>query len=80
MTADTLNQTRQAEQERQHRLKDRILCCTVAGCLSAGGQAVRTALQEAAAGKSRFAELGAWGSAAADPWFAVPPWTLSTPR
>ena len=45
MTADTLNQTRQTEQERQHRLKDRILCCGVAGCLSAGGEAVRAALQ-----------------------------------
>lgn len=46
MTAETLNQTRQAEQERQQGLKDRILCCTVAGCLSAGAQAVRAALQE----------------------------------
>ncbi len=45
MTADTLNQTRQTEQGRQHRLKDRILCCGVAGCLSAGGEAVRAALQ-----------------------------------
>jgi bidirectional [NiFe] hydrogenase diaphorase subunit len=46
MTPDTLNQTRQAEHARQQRLKDRIFCCTVAGCLSADAQAVRTALQE----------------------------------
>jgi len=46
MTADTLTQTRQAEQGRQDRLKDRILCCTVAGCESAGGQVVRAALEE----------------------------------
>ena len=45
MTAETLLQVQKAEQERQHGLKDRILCCTVAGCKSAGGDAVRAALQ-----------------------------------
>jgi len=46
MTPHTLNQKRQAEHARQQRLKDRVYCCTVAGCLSAGADTVRTALQE----------------------------------
>ena len=46
MTPNHLIQTRQAEQARQQRLKDRVFCCTVAGCLSAGARTVRTALQE----------------------------------
>src|SRR5450759_5101743 len=46
MTADALNRTRQAEQERQQRLKDRLLCCTVAGCESCGAQEVRAAVQD----------------------------------
>lgn len=45
MNAESLHQAQAAEQTRQQGLTDRILCCTVAGCLSAGGAAVRTALQ-----------------------------------
>ena len=45
MTAETLDETRNAEISRQGKLRDRILCCTVAGCLSAGADAVRSALQ-----------------------------------
>jgi bidirectional [NiFe] hydrogenase diaphorase subunit len=44
MTAETLNLTRQNELARQSALKDRILCCSVAGCLSAGGAQVREAI------------------------------------
>src|SRR5579872_349777 len=46
MTAETLRQMRQAELDRQSGLKNRISCCTVAGCLSAGAGKVRVALQE----------------------------------
>jgi bidirectional [NiFe] hydrogenase diaphorase subunit len=62
MTADTLNQTRQAEQDRQRALKDRILCCTVAGCLSAGGQEVRAALQEQVDAQGRGGEIEVCGT------------------
>lgn len=44
MTPATLLQIRQAERERTAGLKDRILCCTVAGCLSAGAGEVRAAI------------------------------------
>ncbi|HUA82511.1 MAG TPA: NuoF family protein [Bryobacteraceae bacterium] len=45
MTAEVLHHTRHAEQDRQSRLKNRILCCSVAGCLSAGAEGVREAIQ-----------------------------------
>jgi bidirectional [NiFe] hydrogenase diaphorase subunit len=45
MTAETLTLMRQAELERQRALENRILCCSVAGCLSAGGDSVRKALE-----------------------------------
>jgi bidirectional [NiFe] hydrogenase diaphorase subunit len=46
MTPETLLEAQQTEQQRQARLKNRILCCTVAGCLSGGGAAVRKALED----------------------------------
>jgi bidirectional [NiFe] hydrogenase diaphorase subunit len=46
MTPDTLHTIQRAEQERQRQLDDRIMCCTVAGCLSGGSEAVRAAIQE----------------------------------
>ena len=48
MTPDFLHQARRLERERQHKLNNRILCCSVAGCLSAGGEAVRAALADRA--------------------------------
>lgn len=45
MTPEILNQKLQAEHQRQATLKDRILCCSVAGCLSAGAGEVRAALE-----------------------------------
>ncbi len=45
MTADTLETIRQNEQERRGQLKERVLCCTVAGCLSGGARAVCDAVQ-----------------------------------
>ena len=45
MTAETLTEIQQTEQQRQAGLQNRILCCTVAGCLSGGAEAVRKALR-----------------------------------
>jgi bidirectional [NiFe] hydrogenase diaphorase subunit len=46
MTPDRLQAMRQGEQARQHDLEDRILCCTVAGCLSSGSAEVCAAIQK----------------------------------
>ena len=46
MTADSLHAMQRAEQQRRLRLEDRILCCTVAGCLSGRAAAVRASIQE----------------------------------
>lgn len=62
MTAETLNQTRQIELERQGRLKQRILCCTVAGCLSAGAGAVRSALEQEVEARGKSAEIEICGT------------------
>src|SRR5579871_2658365 len=45
MTAGTLFTIERNERERQSKLHDRILCCTVSGCLSLGARAVRDAIQ-----------------------------------
>lgn len=50
MNLATLAQIRDAELDRQSALDNRILCCTVAGCLSAGAQEVRQALEAQAQG------------------------------
>ncbi len=47
MTGEVLAQTRDTERERQAGLRERIACCSVAGCLSAGGGEVRAALEKA---------------------------------
>ena len=62
MTAEILNQISQAERERQQKLKDRILCCTVAGCLSAGAEAVRAALQKEVQAQGRTGEVEVCGT------------------
>lgn len=46
MTPDRLQAMRQGEQARQHDLEDRILCCTVAGCLSGGSAEVCAAVRK----------------------------------
>ncbi len=46
MTADSLDAIQRAEQQRRLPLEDRILCCTVAGCLSGRADAVRASIQE----------------------------------
>jgi bidirectional [NiFe] hydrogenase diaphorase subunit len=62
MTAGVLAQTREAELERQHGLKDRILCCSVAGCLSAGAQDVRQALQAEVQAQGKTGEIEVCGT------------------
>ena len=59
MTADKLNEVKDLELQRQGRLKDRILCCSVGGCLSAGADKVRASIQAAIddAGKSVEVEV-----------------------
>ncbi len=52
MTGETLHQIQHSEQHRTERFKDRILCCTVAGCISGGAHAVREAI------KGEIARLG----------------------
>src|SRR5271165_6227424 len=46
MTAETLYAAHQAGQTRQQSLEDRILCCTVAGCLSCGARDVRASIEQ----------------------------------
>ena len=47
MNADMLQQLQQTELQRQGHFKDRLLCCTAAGCLSGGAREVREALTAA---------------------------------
>src|SRR5450755_3891607 len=63
MTAESLNRARTQEQDRQKGLTDRIMCCTAAGCLSAGAEPVRAAIQREvdAAGKSAAIEVRGTG-------------------
>src|SRR5579864_5003080 len=44
MNPEELNQLQAAEQARQEALEERIYCCTAAGCLSCGADAVRNAI------------------------------------
>jgi len=63
MNSESLHAIAAAERDRQARFKDRILCCTVAGCLSAGGAAVRAALEREvqAQGKANEVEVRGTG-------------------
>ena len=80
MTAETLADVRMAELERQHGLKDRILCCTVAGCLSAGGEAVRTALRKEAPAQIEVCGTGCMGLCCRGPLVRSAAGTSFTPR
>jgi bidirectional [NiFe] hydrogenase diaphorase subunit len=62
MTAEDLHRTREAEQQRRQRLTDRILCCTVAGCLSAGAEKVRATLEEEVRAQGRVGEIEVCGT------------------
>ena len=60
---ETLDETQRTELERQIALKDRIMCCTVAGCMSGGAQRVRSAVQQEidAQGKGASVEVRGTG-------------------
>ncbi len=62
MTSGTLLAIRQTEQQRQGCLVDRILCCTVAGCLSAGASDVRAAVQKQIDLQDRVGEVEVCGT------------------
>src|SRR5579862_3707943 len=47
MTIEGLLEAQRAETERQHGLKNRIMCCTAAGCISCGGEQVRRSISGA---------------------------------
>ena len=63
MNSESLHTIAAAERDRQAKFKDRIMCCTVAGCLSAGGAAVRAAIEHEveAAGKTGEIEVRGTG-------------------
>jgi bidirectional [NiFe] hydrogenase diaphorase subunit len=46
MTVDELDQKQSEELERQRKLKNRLYCCTAAGCISSGADGIRQALTE----------------------------------
>ena len=62
MTAETLHRTREAELARQRSLQDRILCCSVAGCFSAGAETVRSALEDEVNAQGRGDEIEVCGT------------------
>jgi bidirectional [NiFe] hydrogenase diaphorase subunit len=62
MTGETLFALRHVEQERQGALDDRILCCTVAGCLSGGADRVRGAIQDQIDAQGRTGKVEVCGT------------------
>ena len=62
MTAESLSQLQQVEQQRQALLSNRILCCTVAGCLYGGAGAVRSAIEREVERQGRAADTEVCGT------------------
>ncbi len=62
MTGETLHQVQHTETRRTEQLKDRILCCTVAGCLSGGAGAVRVAIENEVERQGRAEEIQVCGT------------------
>jgi bidirectional [NiFe] hydrogenase diaphorase subunit len=62
MNTEALQAIKQTEQDRQAGLKERILCCTVAGCLSGGARAVRASIQEEIERQGRAEEVEVCGT------------------
>jgi bidirectional [NiFe] hydrogenase diaphorase subunit len=62
MTTESLLQLQQVERQRQGLLSDRILCCTVAGCLSGGAGAVRSAIEREVERQGRAADTEVCGT------------------
>ena len=62
MTGEALLKIQNDERERTAHLKDRIFCCTVAGCLSGGADAVRAAIEGEVARQGRASEIEVCGT------------------
>ena len=62
MTPEALLVIRETEQQRLGKLSNRILCCTVAGCLSGGAGEVRTALEREVERQGRTGEIEVCGT------------------
>lgn len=59
---ETLHETARAERERQAGLGDRIMCCTVAGCMSGGADRVRDAVQREIDAQGRSGDVEVRGT------------------
>jgi bidirectional [NiFe] hydrogenase diaphorase subunit len=62
MTVEELNGKQAEELERQQALKNRIMCCTAAGCLSCGADGLRQAISAEITAQGRQAEIELCGS------------------
>ena len=62
MNAAVLAHTAVSERERQGKLKNRILCCSVAGCLSAGAKETREAIEKEVAAQGKSGEVEVCGT------------------
>src|SRR2546425_1983828 len=63
MTAEELFEAADVEQERQKQLKERILCCSVAGCMAAGGSpAIRHAIEDEVRAQGKQEEIEVCGT------------------
>ena len=76
MTVEELSGKQAEELERQQALKNRIMCCTAAGCLSCGADGLRQAIAAEIAAQGRQAEVelcgsDAWACAAAGRSFSA---------
>jgi bidirectional [NiFe] hydrogenase diaphorase subunit len=62
MNYEELLQAERDEQRRQGRLKNRLLCCSVAGCTAAGSVNLRRAIDEEIVAQGRGGEIEVCGS------------------
>jgi bidirectional [NiFe] hydrogenase diaphorase subunit len=62
MTGAALESMASAERGRQEKLSGRILCCSVAGCLSAGGAEVREAIEREVAAQGKAGQVEVCGT------------------
>jgi bidirectional [NiFe] hydrogenase diaphorase subunit len=62
MTAEELREKQSEGLAHQQALKNRIVCCTAAGCLSCGGDGVRHALQAEVEARGQSGEIEVCGS------------------
>jgi bidirectional [NiFe] hydrogenase diaphorase subunit len=62
MTPEELNKRSSRERERQAALKERIYCCTAAGCLSCGAESISRALKTATEDRGLTGEVEICGT------------------